>query len=205
MKVEICRSSRSGRPRDADREDAILTATRELLAEVGYERVTIEAVAGRAKASKATIYRRWPGKAQLVADALRCRPQAMPVMPDTGDLREDMVQGILTFVADLTEHDAALMVGLAGAMRTDPELAAMVRDQTVSCRRDAASAWLERAVARGQIVPDADIAVVADLVPAVVFMRLLVTGEPVDEPYVTRLVDSVLLPLLVGRSTVAHV
>lgn len=205
MDVEVLRATRAGRPRDADREDAILTATRELVAEAGYERVTIEAVAARARASKATIYRRWPGKAQLVADALRCRPQAMPVMPDSGDLRTDMVQGILTFVADLSEHDAALMVGLAGAMRTDPELAALVREQTVSCRRTAASAWFARAVARGQIAPAVDIAVVADLVPAVVFMRLLVTGEPVDEGYVTRLVDSVLLPLLLGVGTVAHV
>ncbi len=205
MDVEVLRTARSGRPRDAEREAAILAATRELVAETGYERLTIEAVASRAKASKATIYRRWPGKAELVVEALKCRPQSMPVMPDTGDLRSDMVQGILGFVADLTEHDAGLMVGLASAMRSDPQLAALVREQTVSCRRVAASAWLERAVARGQINPDADIDVVADLVPAVVFMRLLVTGEPVDEQFVDRLVDSVLLPLLVGRSAVVHV
>jgi AcrR family transcriptional regulator len=202
--VEVLRSVR-GRPRDADREDAILAATRELLAETGYERLTIEAVATRARAGKATIYRRWPGKAQLVVEALRCRPQALPVMPDTGDLRADMIEGILSFVVDLTEHDAGLMIGLASSMRSDPELAALVREQTVSCRRDAASAWLERAAGRGQIDPDADIAVVVDLVPAVVFMRLLGTGEPVDREYVTRLVDTVLLPVLTGGHTVAHV
>ena len=84
-------------------------------------------------------------------------------------------------------------------------LAALVREQTVSCRRPAASAWLDRAVARGQIPTDADTDVVVDLVPAAVFMRLLVTGEPVDEPFVTRLVDSVLLPLRVGGRPAVHV
>lgn len=205
MVTHVLARSRSGRPRDGEREAAILAATRELVAETGYERLTIEAVASRARASKATIYRRWPGKAELVAEALRCRPVALPVMPDTGDLREDMVQGILAFVADLTEHDAGLMIGLVTAMRRDPVLAAMIREQTVSCRRDAASAWLQRAVARGQISPAVDIDVVADLVPAVVFMRLLVTGEPVDEPFVGRLVDSVLLPLLIGGGAAVHV
>lgn len=189
-----------GRPRDALREDAILTATRELVAEAGYERLTIEAVAARAKASKATIYRRFSGKAQLVAEAMRCRPVAMSVMPDTGNLRDDLIDGITAFAADLTEHHVGLLVGLTSAMRTDPELAALVRQQTVSCRRDAASAWLQRAIARGQISPVADIDVVADLVPAVVFMRLLVTGEPVDHGFVSRLVDAVLLPLFVGSS-----
>ena len=203
--VELLSGVRTGRPRDADREAAILDAARELVADLGYERLTIEAVASRAKASKATIYRRWPGKAELVAEALRCRPVALSVMPDTGDLRHDLLHGILAFVADLTERDAGLMIGLASAMRNDPVLAAMFREQTVSCRRDAASAWLQRAVARGQISPAADIDVVADIVPAVVFMRLLVTGEPVDEPFVARLVDSVLLPLLTGVSAVAHV
>ena len=198
-------TGRPGRPRDAEREDAILAATREVVAESGYERLTIEAVAARARASKATIYRRWSGKAALVGDALRCRPLAMPVMPDSGDLRTDMVEGILAFVADLSEQDADLVVGLVAAMRSDPDLAAMVREQTVSCRRTAASAWLHRAVARGQIHPDADTDVVADLVPAVVFMRLLVTGEPVDEPFVSHLVDSVLLPLLTGGRTPTHV
>lgn len=205
MVPDVLRAARSGRPRDDEREAAILDAARAIVAETGYEKLTIEAVASRARASKATIYRRWPGKAELVAEALRCRPVALPVMPDTGDLRADMVQGILAFVADLTEHDAGLMVGLAVAIRSDPVLAAMMREQTVSCRRDAASAWLKRAVARGQISPAVDIDVVADLVPAVVFMRLLVTGEPVDEPFVGRLVDSVLLPLLVGDTAAVHV
>ena len=111
MDVDVLRTARTGRPRDADREDAILAATRALVAEIGYERLTIEAVAARARASKATIYRRWPGKAELVAEALRCRPQATRVMPDTGDLREDVVQGILAFVTDLTEEDAGLLIG----------------------------------------------------------------------------------------------
>lgn len=195
-------AARTGRPRDPERADAILQATRELLAEVGYERTTVEAVAARAKASKATVYRRWSDKAQLVAEALRCRPVATAVLPDTGDLREDLVQGISRFTDELTDEDAGLIAGLACAMRSDPTLAALLREQTVHCRRDAASAWLQRGVARGQIAPDVDIDSVVDLVPASVFMRLLVTGEPVDHDFVVRLVDGVLLPLLTcGRST----
>src|SRR5579863_5183615 len=83
---------RGGRPRDDAREQAILDAAIDLLAEVGYEAMSIEAVAVRAKSSKATIYRRWPGKAELVADAIRRRTEpTLADLPDTGSLRGDLL------------------------------------------------------------------------------------------------------------------
>src|SRR5580693_10631580 len=82
---------RTGRPRDEGREQAIRDAAIELLAEVGYDAMSIEAVAVRARSSKATIYRRWPGKAELVAEAIRRRSEpALQDIPDTGSLRSDL-------------------------------------------------------------------------------------------------------------------
>src|SRR5580700_3381924 len=79
-----------GRRRDASRDDALRQATIELLAELGYDRLTIDAVAARARAGKATVYRRWANKAELVADALAQRHAAMAV-PDTGSVRGDFL------------------------------------------------------------------------------------------------------------------
>src|SRR5471030_1961694 len=78
-----------GRPLDASRDVALREAALKLLAEIGYDRLTIDSVAARARASKTTIYRRWSGKAELVVDALNCLKGSPPV-PDTGTLAGDL-------------------------------------------------------------------------------------------------------------------
>jgi len=110
---------RGGRPRDESREQAILDAAIDLLAEVGYEGMSIEAVAVRAKSSKATIYRRWPGKAELVADAMRRRSEPiLEDLPDTGSLRSDLLALALRMFDGMKGVDGGLMCGLAVAVRT---------------------------------------------------------------------------------------
>src|ERR1700752_4704934 len=84
--------ARGGRPRDEGREQAILDAAIDLVAEIGYDAMSIEAVATRARSSKATIYRRWPGKAELVAEAMRRRSEpVLEDLPDSGSLRGDLL------------------------------------------------------------------------------------------------------------------
>src|SRR6202451_3503036 len=100
-----------GRPLDATRDVALRDAALALLAEIGYDRLTIDSVAARAHASKATIYRRWPGKAELVVDALTSLKGA-PLVPDTGTLRGDLEAiGQGSGSAD-NQFDAQLMMGL---------------------------------------------------------------------------------------------
>ena len=104
----------------------ILDAALEVLAEVGYDRLTMDAVAQRAKASKATLYRRWNSKATLVVDALATQ-KATPPVPDTGDLRTDLLTAFCG-MGGLTDHDTTATFGaVMTALSTDPEFAAEFR------------------------------------------------------------------------------
>jgi AcrR family transcriptional regulator len=179
------------------REAAILLATLDLLAEAGYDQLTMDAVAARARCSKATIYRRWQGKAELVIAAVR-RHAASPtaLAPDTGSLRTDLLAALEVMRSSLSGQDAALLLGLMIAMSRDPELAIAVREQVLDSKREMFGAAIARAVARGDLPAAADPALPAEISSAMLFSRLLVTGEPLDEPFLRYLVDAVLLPLL---------
>jgi AcrR family transcriptional regulator len=131
---------RAGRPIDHTRDAAILAATRELICEVGYDRLTVEAVALRAHAGKATLYRRWPSKAALVLDAMRERHDDVAALPDTGELRSDLIEALSLLATRLAETDCALVGGLMTAMRTDAELeASWPRARTPTCCRTSSS------------------------------------------------------------------
>jgi Transcriptional regulator len=189
------------RRRSEIREEAILLAALSLLSEVGYDQLTIEAIAERAHASKATIYRRWPGKAGLVAAAVR-RYAGTPVTPppDGASLRDDLVAVLLNLRASLTGQDSALLLGLLVAMRRDPDLAHAVRRHVLDHKREVFAAVIARAVARGEVPETTDHALLAEITSAVLLSRLLVTGEPLDDRFLHTLVDSVLLPMLSQRS-----
>ncbi|MFC5745445.1 TetR/AcrR family transcriptional regulator [Actinomadura rugatobispora] len=189
------------------REEAILLATLELLAEVGYDQMTMDAVAVRARASKATIYRRWPGKAELVVAAVR-RHAGGPAaaVPDTGELRADLLAVLGIMREGLTGQDAALLLGLMIAMRRDEELARTVRAQVVGDKRELFGVVAGRAVERGELpaaaAPPA-VAMSAEVASAMLLSRVMVTAEPLDEAFLCRLVDQVLLPLLLRRPPAA--
>lgn len=185
------------RRRGEIREEAILLAAMSLLSEVGYDQLTIEAIAERARASKATIYRRWPGKAELVATAIR-RYAGTPVTapPDTASLRDDLVAVLLSLRASLTGQDSALIIGLLVAMRRDPDLAHTVRRHVLDHKRDVFAAVMARAIDRGEIPATMDHALLAEISSAALLSRLLVTGEPLDDLFLHTLVDAVLLPML---------
>jgi AcrR family transcriptional regulator len=187
----------STRRRSEVREEAILHAAMNLLSEVGYDQMTIDAVAERARASKATIYRRWSGKADLVTTAVR-RYAGTPVTTpsETTSLRDDLVAVLQSLRASLTGQDAALILGLLVAMRRDPDLADTVRRHVLDHKREVFAAVLTRAVARGDLPATADHTLLAEISSAALFSRLLITGEPLDDQFLRKLVDAVLLPLL---------
>ena len=184
---------------DPARESAILDAALDLLTEVGYDRMTIDEVARRARASKATIYRRWPNKAAMVATVLHRMAMDHPPLPDTGTLRGDLLAGLRTFCR-MVERKHAVVAGLTTAIHTDPHLGRLLHDNVVESGFAEVSRLLERAVGRGELTAAA--AAVADPAPllevceALVWHRLLLTDEPLDDAFVTRTVDAVLMPLL---------
>jgi len=186
-----------GRPRDPKRREAILRAAIELTAEVGYDRMTVEAIASRAGVSKPTIYRRWPGgKKEIVIDAIRLKHEAADTLVDQGTLRGDLLALLQTMVEHLHE-DAHLAGGLISQLRESEELSALMRDEVVTHERARVEHLLARAVERGELSPDARITpLFHDISGSLVFTRAVITGEPLDRAFLIELVDHVLLPVL---------
>lgn len=192
----------AGRPRDETRDAAILDAAIAVLSEVGYDRLTIDAVATQAKASKATVYRRWPNKAALVVDALATlKPAAAPgeelpcLFPDTGSLRGDLVAGLAQIAAKLSTSEGKLMAAVMTAQARDPDLAAAMRGSADQKRRSCRTV-VERAIERGELTSTRGVDAFVEVVPAVLYNRLLITGEPIDDAFITQVVDDIALPLL---------
>ncbi len=190
-----------GRPRDGSRDTAILTAALELIAEVGYERLSMEAIVGRARVSKATIYRRWPSKGALVAAAVRQRTETVVVPIDEGSLRGDLLEVLRVMSVNIGKHDLGLLTGIFAGMRTDPELAAALRGAAASDKLGLTTSVFERAAARGERPRPAANLLFHEIAPAVVMHRLLVLGEDTDEAFLVHLVDEILLPVLTGPPT----
>lgn len=193
-------SSLIGRPRDASRDVAIESAAIELLREVGYERLSIEAVAHRACVSKSTIYRRWKNKAELIADAVHhyafCK---MPTF-DTGSLRDDLIAVISEKVRTMQSADGQLFAGLMVATRTDSDLADLMLSSMSEGAGSVHSVIFERAIARGEISPSADIQTVLEITPAVITFRLFMSRQTVDKKFIEHFVDNVLWPVLQNQT-----
>lgn len=180
----------------ANRRKAIFAAVLQTLASTGYDRLTMDAVASCARASKATLYRHWAGKAQLVEDALRhCDGQTV-ALPDTGSVRGDLLAALTSMVDGLRDQDLSMIQGLLTAIHAEPDLADWLRGHLVDDRCAAARTWAAREVDRGRLPAGADLDLVTDVAGSMVLMRLLVTGQPVDLAYLERIVDDVVLPLL---------
>src|SRR4051812_16714511 len=164
-----------GRPRDPRRDEAIYEAVLTLVAEVGVDRMSLDAVAQRAGVSKPTIYRRCPhGKAQLVSAAVAFRSESKPAAPNTGTLRGDLLAMVRRLSADITEN-AHLAAGLTSRLRTDPELAAIFREHVIEAERARWRQVLERAAARGELRSTVT-PLFADVGPSFIHSRMTV-GE----------------------------
>jgi AcrR family transcriptional regulator len=189
-------TSRGGRPRDEAREQAILDAAIELLSEVGYDAMSVEGVAVRAKSSKATIYRRWPGKAELIADAMRRRTEpALADLPDTGSLRGDLMALVQRMFAGIEGSDGGLICGLAVAARTDAQFGRLMASHLHEHKLRPVASIVSRAEARGELIPGTDPALVLQVAPGVALFHQM-SGEPLDAAFAAHLVDRVLIPLL---------
>ncbi len=189
-----------GRQRDASRDTVILEAALALVGELGYDRVSMDAVAARAHASKATIYRRWSSKGALVSAAVRCRAPVPMVMPDEGSLRADLLAAVALMAQSIGQQDLALLTGVFAGMRTDPELADAMRCDLLGDKESAIAPLFSRAAERGEPLHPGAVRLFLEVAPAVVMHRLIVTAEPVDDAYVTHVVDDVLLPVLTTPS-----
>jgi AcrR family transcriptional regulator len=183
-----------GRPLDPRIDEQLLRATQDLLIEEGFERLTMDAVAKRCGASKATIYRRWPGKTALVVAATAALLSA-PELPDTGDLREDLLAcGRLYLQRE--GRGAQVLASVLSASRHDPVLREASRQALGAPYEGLFERVLSRAVKRGWVLPGADLATLAQVFPAIAYQQVAAQGRLVSEDDVLRVVDSVLMPAL---------
>tara|TARA_R110002020_G_scaffold65413_18_gene172826 strand:+ start:2623 stop:3228 length:606 start_codon:yes stop_codon:yes gene_type:complete len=193
-------ASPRGRPRDPELDRSILFATLEVLGEVGYDRLTIEGVAARSGVAKASIYRRWPGKHELILGAIRAVERSFETAPeDTGSLRGDLLALLprLTTFSAFGPSQAPIVLGMAQAMRNDPNLVDHMHSRFISDLRHASEIVVERAIARGEIPVDARrIRLFHDIAPSLMTARMLLTFDSIDTDFHVELVDTVLIPLL---------
>lgn len=173
-------NSTSGRPRSIHADQAILQATLDLLAEVGYENMSIEAIASRAGVGKTTIYRRYTSKEELVADAIESLRDDV-VIPDTGSFWGDMDilinNAAKKIDSPLGRQTLALIISTASS---NPQFAEVYWTKYTKLRREALSKVLERAKSRAEIHKNADIELIIDLLSGSLYYALIF--KPITEP-----------------------
>jgi AcrR family transcriptional regulator len=178
-----------GRPRDPAIDDAILSATRELLLEVGYAGLSMEAIAARARVSKPTLYLRYSTKGVLVFDAIFGKTKAI-AMPDTGNLLTDLREAYDWAVDEIAAPEArAALPGLLAEVSASPELADLVRIAVIEPEYARVHALLQRAQHRGEIRSDADLELVIDALIGTAMARAILLDGPLDYAFSARLVE----------------
>ncbi|MFC7264117.1 TetR/AcrR family transcriptional regulator [Streptomyces lutosisoli] len=179
-----------------EREAELYTAVLDLLREVGYDALTMDAVAARTKSSKATLYRQWGGKAELVVKALRHqKPSAGGA--DTGSLRGDFHASVRREDDCHMEQNSALMRGLATAMHGNPDLLLAFRELIIEPEQEELRAMLQRAVDRGEIRADNPAReYVLHMLVGAFAVRSIIDQQPPTQAFLTSYIDAVILPAL---------
>ena len=185
---------RGGRSLDGSRDVVLREAALGLLAEVGYDRLTMDAVAARAGAAKTTIYRRWRDKAELVVDALNS-VKGVPEVPDTGSLRRDLHALAESITSAESKFGAQVTIGMVNALAHDAALRRVFGEKFLAPRMAGFRAVFERAVARGEMPGGHDLDMLARLFPALALQQLVMSGELPGTRFATQIMNEVVYPL----------
>jgi AcrR family transcriptional regulator len=181
-----------GRPRSDKVNRAILDAARELLIADGYTRLRLEHVAAHAGVGKATIYRRWGSKEKLAQALLADLAAPHIAIEDTGDTRAEMLEAVLNPMRAITESEFGPVIrALLSQIATNPALGDPFRSTVVQARRDEIARMIVRGIERGDLRPDADPEIAAELLVGPVYFRLMF-GGPLDQEFAERIVDNVM-------------
>jgi AcrR family transcriptional regulator len=194
--ADVARPSRGGRPRDPSRDGVIRAAILHLLADVGYGALTMDAVAAEAGVGKATIYRRWRTKQDLVVDTISDLNAAEAHVPNTGTLEGDLRALLHTLVGVVNGPAGAATLSLLSTVPRHPALAEAFRNGPVAVwQRSFDQVW-EKAEKRGEVGPGFRRSVAAESIGALIVQRWLLTGLPVDEPFADDVLETVVMPLV---------
>jgi AcrR family transcriptional regulator len=187
--------------RGPERRAAVCESVFALLAELGYDRMTMDAVAARAHVSKATIYRTWPDKPELVAEALAYHFQDTPEPPDTGSLRGDLLD-LMTVACQIGNSlDGEVIAGVMTAAARNPVLARTLHEFMYEKKHTVHETLIRRAAQRGELDPDTDPHLLHEVMHSMVLARRLEICESLDEQFAKHVVDDVLIPVLTQQRT----
>jgi AcrR family transcriptional regulator len=181
-----------GRPRSEPARLAILRSTLQLLGENGFSDLTIEAVAAHAGVGKATVYRWWPNKAALIADAFASSTSRKLHFPDTGSVYTDMSQQMRQVVKIFRSRRGRIVSAMLGGGQSDRDLIAAFRDRFLWPRRREAYATLRRGIQRGELRKDLDMDLLLDSLYGPIYMRFLIRHGKLTGDFVDRLCRLVL-------------
>jgi AcrR family transcriptional regulator len=186
----------SSRPRvEGARENEILDATLTLLASVGYDRLTLDRVATEAKASKATLYRRWETKAELVVDAIaRAKGGPHPSIIDSGSLRGDLLAMACNKGGFNDPHSLRVVSSVITALQHDQEFSDAFHARFLEPMMSLTRSVYERAQQRGEIPADVDLDLLTPVLGAIILHRSFVLRLPVDQNTIERILDEIVLP-----------
>jgi len=185
--------------RGPGRRTAICQAACELLAKVGYDRMTMDAIANQAKASKATIYRMWPDKPQLVAEALKCQFGEDTELPDTGSLRGDLMALMAVACGAANSEIGEVIAGVMTAAAHDRQLADTLSQTLFADKARLHADLVRRAADRGEVSPDSDPAILHEIMHSMISGRRMWNLGPLDDEYARHVVDDILIPVMTYR------
>jgi AcrR family transcriptional regulator len=181
-----------GRPRSEKARLAILQTTLKLLSEIGFADFTIEEVAERAEVGKATVYRWWPDKSALIADAFASSITSRLHFPDTGSVYTDMSRQMRQLIKVFRSRGGRIVSAILAAGQSDKHLIAAFRDRFLWPRRREAYATLERGVRRGELRRNTDLDLLLDSLYGPIYMRFLIQHDRLTPDFVNRLCSLVL-------------
>jgi AcrR family transcriptional regulator len=175
---------------------AVFDATLAELTEFGYAGLRMERIAERAHTGKASLYRRWPSRADLVVDAIRNTIPDVSDLPDTGDLRQDLLAVLRHAATHLNGPAGEAIRGLMAETLSDPERTEKVRARITETRSKLIHAILHRAAQRGEVNPDALTPRVTSVAPALLGHHFLIHGAPIPDHILTEIIDEIVIPLV---------
>ena len=178
-----------GRPRCEDSRKRILEAAAEVMVEAGFANATTDEIAERAGASKATIYRWWPNKAALLAEALRVAVGQELPFPHTGEFEHDVRKQLRNFTAMINGSRGKSFRAFVAAASTDPEVAQAFRTEWVQPRREEAKAVLDHYRRSGALAEDQDLDLILDAMYGPFYFRLLIGEERIPASYADSVAD----------------
>ena len=199
--AESKKAAQVGRKRDESLDDLILEAAIDILAEAGYDRMTMDMVANRAKTGKATIYRRWSSKAHLVRDALvsmSSQSVELKELPDTGTLKGDLLAILKPHSADRQQKKSQVIRGLGSFFSDNEKMAEETLTDIFEPLNRVNRSLMQRAQERGEVAPNADIDTACEMIVSMITHRTQILVQSFDRDYYEKVLDGILLPALLA-------